>query len=557
MDGIRGTDTRDRTWASVVNNGSSVQEPSNTNQTRTTADNRLDTSSNNNDLRTATQHRRIPSIQWGTANNSILRDPCPDDDDPFAAFPPAFLMQKAHFCVKANHNEPLADQRTPTSPEAMPDFGAIHHLNAVLARTMRTDPSTALRETLALAPGEYLVIPLDRALNQLDSETVTRARFSLQDIEKMAENTQYPLRFSLGGETLTPGLTVHRLTQRQTARDQLNGFWMTFSHYAESSNLSDRVEFIQNNMQRLMEKYIAYENKPELQEALSGVAKFFHAVFQTADFNDLPHRPILLQQLMDIFDAALDDDYLLESLAKEAQENMTNCADRRALVLGDMEMMVLMHRCAIGMSTDALFEAGLSLMRTQICDAHAFQSAQVGQEDETIEVLLRFRVALASHGLAVSNQHMAHEAVAQVEGQEIDRAAAAIEEATQDLDQVKNFFKHCTPWLEHIERSAPDKLTALSEQAQTTMADLFAQRQTMSEQAYVEACDTLMAQWHTDKSKALAQISDQVVTQLHQNYWQHKADSTTISSSDDEMPDPDTPDYDALDYDTPDYNNPD
>lgn len=472
------------------------------------------------ELRSAPQQQRLRSIKFGAGNSSILSDPLADDPNPFAGFPESFLANKAAYSIKSNAGGALADQSTPHRLEAMPSFGAVFHLSRTLADTLYETPTTALRETLGLAQGEYLVIPLDKALADINSETVTKAKFSVQHLQTMSENTQYPVRFSLGGQVMTPGVSAHQLAARQTARDNLNGFWMTFTYYADAANLSDKTEFVQSKMAPLLEKYLHDEDNPDQQSALGNVARFFSAVFQTADFNDSDQKPILLQQLVDIYDAAIKDDYLLESLATEASENMGNCADRRALVLGDMEMMVLMHQCAKGMSSADLFSAGLRLMRTHIADEHAFQSANDCKEDETIEVLLRFRVALAHLGLAVSAQRMAHEAVAQVQENEIDRASHAIKTATRDLSQVQQFFRHCTPWMSHVDALGSPALTALSERAQTAMADLYANRQNMPQQEYVQACDDLMARWQLDKDAELIKASDALVTQLHGAYWQ-------------------------------------
>jgi hypothetical protein len=523
MDGNLANVSNNRTWADVVNNGSAQasSEAESTGATQTIGPfGRADPSRNMTELRYAAPHNRLQNTHWGVANNSILEDPHANDRNPFAGFSLEYLSLKSDYSIRLGGEQTELKQSVPVFTSAHPSFAAILHLSNVLASTLDNDPSTALRQTLGLSRGEFLVIPLDSALPELDAEYITRARFSLQHLANMAETGQYPIRFSQHGEVSPPGVMAEHLRAQVQARDQLSGFWLTFSHYAECCDYDDKSEFIQSQMSPLMGQYLSYAQRPALQEAMGQLGRFFAAVFQTADFNQLENRSVLLQQLMDIYAAACADEFLLETLAQEARENMTNCADRRALILGDMEMAVLMHQ-SHGMGSEALFETGLSIMRVHIADEHAFKAAQSDKEDETIEVLLRFRTALSDYGLAVTGQAMAHQAVAQIDQDEIDRAADDIEARTRDLAQVQDFFNHCAPWMEHVESMGSPELSRLSDTAQQNMADLHERRHLLSDQQYVQACDTLMHRWQDDKSQLLKQLSDQIVTTLLADYWRY------------------------------------
>lgn len=480
---------------------------------------------NTTPLREASHYQRIPSATWRVDDTTILPDPLAHDSDPFAGFPTGFLTRKADYCVTRQGETSLAEQCAPVDANNMPNFDAVLHLSRVLEKQYSTMPTIMPRDTLGLADNAYLVVPLDGALGQLNTETITKAKFGVQHLQAMTEQSHYPIRFSLGGRIMTPGASAAQLGRRKMARDELNGFWLTFSHYANINNTQvddaaryEKVNhFMAERMGALFQKYLSFEDKPALQNALCAVAKFFSAVFSTADFNCAVQRSFVLQKLMVIYDAILEDNYLLESVANEARENMANCEDRRALVLGDMEMMVLMHQCARGKSTENLFSAGLSLMRTHICDRHAFKSAVPNRKTETTEVILRFRIALADLGLAVSTQNMSYEAVAHVEDYEIERARRDIQEATRNLNQVQQFFRQCTPWISHVEAIGTPALTALSERAQNAMNDLFSRQQSMLNQDYVDACNALMVKWQEEKDAELMRASDELVARLHAN----------------------------------------
>lgn len=522
MDGAQASRSTHRTWADVVNSASPRAMPETQSSRAVQAPTRSPASVNPRRdaaaLRYATPHQRLQNSQWGVANNSILEDPHVADPSPFAGFPLEFLSLKSDYILRFGGEQMDPVPQVPVFQAAAPDFSAIFHLNNVLMHTLDNNPSALLRDTLGLAECEYLVIPLDRALAELDAEYITRARFSLQHLASMAQTPHFPIRFSVAGEVTPAGTMAERLSARVQARDQLNGFWLTFTHYAETCSDADKTAYVQSQTSPLISQYLSYAHKPALQEAMGQLARFFNAVFKTADFNETGNRSVLLQQLMDIYTAVCADEYLLETLAQEARENMTNCADRRALVLGDMTMAVIMHQ-SHGMGSEALFDTGLRIMRVHIADQHAFEAAQLGREDETIEVLLRFRTALADYGLAVSGRTMAHEAVAQVEQDAIDHAAQDIDCQTRDLTQVQAFFQHCTPWLEHVESLHATELSALSDKAQHAMAALHDRRDALSDHAYVQACDNLMHRWQADKSHLISQASDQLVASLHAAYW--------------------------------------
>lgn len=228
-------------------------------------------------------------------------------------------------------------------------------------------------------------------------------------------------------------------------------------------------------------------------------ARFLERLRETSDFSNDRMRPVLQRRvaaLLDFLVAA--EPGLRETCFCLAEDGLTDCGDRVALVLNQIELEIIDHRARHGQMNDrALFATGRSMFRMAVIEEQArellplLQQRRHGVTFHSVEALLALHVRLKDEfQLPAAGGSMQNEISSRLTDAEYDQVRTAIRQREQH-GAFEEFMASWQPWQRMLERKHPAEFKLLRDQIAAKQEALAIPPPNMSSGEYMRRCQQL------------------------------------------------------------------
>lgn len=203
---------------------------------------------------------------------------------------------------------------------------------------------------------------------------------------------------------------------------------------------------------------------------------FLGRLARTEEYRQPATRDAFTRRVTALLDAMVDDPDLLAKATAIATEAISDCVDRIATSLDQID--VARMTCAVrrGTTTRAeLIDTATRLFKVAALDRHAvdWMHAHLANESDEVEVQLAFRTALADRlQLPLQTRATRYAGGVRLTDDALDAACKAVRTAAEDPARMSEFVADWAPWAAHLEAGDGEWLRPTREDLDVAKAGL-------------------------------------------------------------------------------------
>lgn len=237
---------------------------------------------------------------------------------------------------------------------------------------------------------------------------------------------------------------------------------------------------------------------PETEEDANAFNHFQWRIMRTGEYLNAMARPGPVQRVDALVDAMCRSSALRGTCFAIAADALTNCTDRVALALNNMEAALVDWKAETGQfSMQDLYASGVDRFKLHVLDEIATTQIRLLHmyfDPDDVEVRLAYTTALADRlGLPGVVRKMRHRGASHVSERDINEAESEVRMRLAGNDH-NDWLAQWRPWCKALERTHPDEFAALRAKNSLASDALVIAPEDMNDQQWIEALEEVARQ---------------------------------------------------------------